>query len=72
MIRSEKFKYCVYESADSKESLVDMENDPGEMRNLVDDPKFRDVLVKHRKMLKKWIKLSNDKDGSKFVRKDNV
>lgn len=72
MIRSEKFKYCVYESGDNKESLVDMENDPGEMRNLVDDPKFRDVLVKHRRLLKEWIELSDDKDGSKFIRKDNA
>lgn len=72
MIRSEKFKYCVYESGDNKESLVDMENDPGEMRNLVDDPKFRDVLIKHRGLLKEWIKLSDDKDGSKFIRKDHA
>lgn len=68
MIRSQRFKYCAYESAESKESLVDMENDPGEMRNLLDDPKFQDVLVEHRRLLTEWIKLSDDKDGLKFVR----
>ena len=72
MIRSERFKYCVYESPGSKESLVDMENDPGEMRNLVDDPKFRDVLVAHRRLLAEWIELSDDKDGLKFIRKDHA
>ena len=27
MIRSHRFKYCAYDSADIKETLVDMEND---------------------------------------------
>jgi len=68
MIRSQRYKYCVYDSADSNESLVDMENDPGEMRNLVEDPQFRDVLAEHRRLLTDWSKLSNDKDGQKYVR----
>jgi len=67
MIRSRRFKYCVYDSIDSKESLVDMENDPGEMRNLVDDPQFRDVLAEHRRLLEDWVKISNDRDGLKYV-----
>ena len=72
MIRSHRFKYCAYDSADSKESLVDMENDPGEMRNLVDDSKFRDVLVAHRRLLREWVKMSDDIDGLKFIRKDHA
>jgi arylsulfatase A-like enzyme len=67
MIRSRRFKYCVYDSIDGKESLVDMENDPGEMRNLVDAPQFKDVLTEHRRLLADWIKISNDQDGSKYV-----
>jgi hypothetical protein len=47
-----------------------MENDPGEMTNLVDNPKYRDVLATHRKFLKEWIKTSNDKDGLKYLRND--
>ena len=69
MIQSATSTYCVYESAKSRESLVDMENDPGEMQNLVDDPKFRDVLVAHRRLLREWTKLSDDKDGLKFIRR---
>ncbi len=68
MIRSQKYKYCVYDSDDGNESLVDMENDPGEMRNLVDDPQFRNVLAEHRRFLVDWIKISDDKDGSRYVR----
>ena len=69
MIRSQRYKYCVYDSADSEESLVDLENDPGEMLNLVDDPKFNDVLAEHRRLLTDWIEISGDKEGLKYVRK---
>ncbi len=68
MIRSPKFKYSVDGSADKYESLIDMENDPGEMKNLVDEPKFRNVLVAHREFLKEWNKVSDDKQGSEFVK----
>ncbi|MHC4593450.1 MAG: sulfatase family protein [Planctomycetota bacterium] len=69
MIRSQRYKYCAFDEANSKESLVDMENDPGEMRNLVDDPKFQTVLAEHRRLLADWSKISDDKDGSKYVKK---
>jgi arylsulfatase A-like enzyme len=68
MIRSQRYKYCAYDDHNSKESLVDMENDPGEMRNLVDDPKFQKVLTEHRRLLADWSKLSGDKDASKYVK----
>jgi arylsulfatase A-like enzyme len=70
MIRSQRYKYCAFDDASSKESLVDMENDPGEMRNLVDDPRLRDVLVEHRRLLAEWSKTSRDDDASKYVRSD--
>ncbi len=70
MIRSRKYKYCAFNDPNSKESLVDMENDPGEMQNLVDDPRFKTVLAEHRKLLADWSKLSGDKDASEYLRKD--
>ncbi len=68
MIRSRRFKYCVYDYGESRESLVDMENDPGEMRNLAHDQQFREVLDKHRQFLKEWVETSGDTDGSKYIR----
>ncbi|MDP6545075.1 MAG: sulfatase-like hydrolase/transferase [Phycisphaerae bacterium] len=68
MIRSQRYKYCAFAIADKKELLVDMENDPGEMRNLVDDPKSQKVLTEHRRLLADWSKLSGDKDASKYVK----
>jgi arylsulfatase A-like enzyme len=69
MIRSEQYKYCAFADNDSKESLVDLEKDPGEMRNLVDDPTLKNVLADHRKLLADWSKLSSDKDASQYVKK---
>ena len=66
MIRSQRYKYCAFDETNSKESLVDMQYDPGEMRNLVDDPNFQQVLAAHRRLLADWSRISNDKDGSKY------
>ena len=68
MIRSRRYKYCAYSSADSAESLVDMENDPGEMRNLVDVPQFQDVLAEHRRLLAEWVEISDDREWSKYLK----
>ena len=67
MIQSQTFKYCVYASDAYQASLVDTQNDPGEMRNLIHDPKFEDVLVEHREFLAEWIHLSKDEDGMQYV-----
>ena len=67
MIRSRKFKYCAYEAPAGGESLVDMESDPGEMNNLVDEAQFQDVLAEHRGLLADWIRISDDKEGSKYL-----
>jgi choline-sulfatase len=67
MIRSERFKYCVYDASGGNESLVDMENDPGEMRNLAGDPRFRKVLAEHRGLLAEWTRLSDDREESKYI-----
>lgn len=72
MIRSQRYKYCAFDDPDSKESLVDMETDPGEIRNLVDDPEFQKVLAEHRRLLADWSKISGDDDASKYLRKDYI
>src|SRR5688500_7484339 len=40
MLRSTRYKYCVYDQGEHRESLVDMENDPGELVNLVGNTKL--------------------------------
>jgi arylsulfatase A-like enzyme len=52
MVRTDKYKYCIYSKGNQRESLVDMENDPGETINLATDPAYNSVLLKHRQLLK--------------------
>ena len=42
------------------EELYDLANDPHEIRNLAADPKFKEVLEKHRYLLEGWIKETGD------------
>ena len=67
MIRSQRFKYCVYDSEGFRESLVDMVDDPGELINLARMPEFRDALLAHQRLLQQWIKVSDDGEAEAFA-----
>lgn len=67
MIRSERFKYCVYNEGKIRESLVDMKSDPGELENLVSMPEYKNVLIEHRKYLEHWIEESGDGQAKAFA-----
>lgn len=51
MVRTERFKYCVYSWGAQRESLIDMQADPGEMTDLATNPKYWDVMARHRQLL---------------------
>lgn len=52
MVRSERFKYSVYQFGTHRESLIDLQKDPGETADLAMDPAYRDVLMEHRDLLR--------------------
>ena len=54
MIRTDRYKYCVYAHGQNRESLVDLEKDPGEMNNLARDPAQRETLLAMRERLRRW------------------
>jgi arylsulfatase A-like enzyme len=54
MLRAERYKYCVYAHGQNRESLVDLETDPGEMMNLARDPAHRATLLAFRERLRAW------------------
>jgi arylsulfatase A-like enzyme len=54
MVRTERYKYCLYNRGQQRESLVDMQADPGEMTNLAKDPDYRAVLLQHRGLLARF------------------
>jgi choline-sulfatase len=60
MVRSRRYKYCIYSEGRRRESLVDMEKDPGEMENLAESDAYRDILQRHRGMLAEFRKITND------------
>ncbi len=67
MIRSERFKYCVYNEGEIRESLVDMKHDPGEMKNLTSLTEYKDALIEHRNYLNQWIEESGDVEAKAFA-----
>ena len=67
MIRTQKYKYCAFRLKESKEFLVDMADDPGELQNLVDAPRFQDILSEQRALLAEWSDRSADRDISSYL-----
>jgi len=60
MLRSERYKYCVYDTGEHRESLVDMERDPGETTNLAGKSDYSSVLEEHRRYLKEFSATTRD------------
>ena len=48
-----------------KEELYDVSKDPRELKNLADDPNYKDELTKLRRVLSRWEKATADKVPSK-------
>ena len=67
MVRTDDFKYAVYDLGEHRESLVDMKNDPGEMKNLATLPEYRGALIEHRGFLNQWIEESGDTEAKAFT-----
>jgi arylsulfatase A-like enzyme len=61
MVCSGRYKYWVYAKGDRLEQLVDLEKDPGEMKNFATDPAYADVLARHRQYLREWVETNNGK-----------
>jgi choline-sulfatase len=60
MVRTERYKYCVFSRGQRRESLVDMQADPGETVNLAADPACRGLLLRHRGLLAQFGKEQHD------------
>ncbi len=60
MLRTERFKYSVYDRGKYREQLHDMQNDRQEMHNLAADPNYREVLTEHRRRMAEWCKQTED------------
>lgn len=70
MVRSERFKYCLYSQGTRRESLIDLQADPGEMTDLAADPKHRETLLAHRAMLARFAREHNDAKAAEMLADD--
>lgn len=60
MLRSRRYKYCLYSLGTQRESLVDMQLDPGEMHNLTRKAEHRKTLLEHREYLRDFARKHHD------------
>jgi len=60
MMRTENFKYYIFDQGKQPEMLIDMKSDPGEMENLVGNPDYKKVLAEHRNLFTQYKKESGD------------
>ena len=60
MVRTKRYKYCLYGSLKNREQLFDMYQDPGEMVNLAVEARYAEELARHRGLLKAWIEETGD------------
>ncbi len=54
MVVSKRFKYMRYDEGAHREQLMDLQHDPGEMRNAAHDPDMTEVLKEHQRLFTKW------------------
>jgi arylsulfatase A-like enzyme len=60
MVRTARYKYCVYSWGQDREQLFDLALDPGEMVDLTVEARYRDVLANHRERLRRWCQETHD------------
>lgn len=67
MVRSERYKYCLYDTLQHREELFDLKNDPGEKINLAGVKTFHASLVNHRKYLDAFATKYNDSYAKRML-----
>jgi choline-sulfatase len=67
MLRTGRFKYCIYDSGNHREQLIDLKDDPGEMKNLAEATDYKDVLDTHRQLLRGWVERIGDKIAAEYI-----
>lgn len=64
MVRTDKYKYVLYDTGLYREQLYDMSDNRLEMRNLAVENRYQEVLKAHRAMLAEWMERHPAKGGS--------
>jgi len=54
VVRTPDFKYMHFSIGEPAEALYDLNNDPGEMKNLAKEPDAQEEVLRHRRLLEAW------------------
>jgi arylsulfatase A-like enzyme len=60
MVRSARYKYVAFDWGKNPEQLFDLQNDPGELKNLATDSVHAGTVRQHRRMLADWKERTGD------------
>ncbi len=67
MLRDRRYKYVW--NATAQDELYELDSDPGELKNRIDDPELRDELVRLRARLAAWMEATDDTLHNRFIRR---
>lgn len=68
MVRTDRFKYSIYDLGNHRESLIDMEKDPLEMTNLARNPEYNSTLKLHQNNLKEFAEKNGDSEALEILK----
>jgi N-sulfoglucosamine sulfohydrolase len=54
------------------EEFFDIESDPNNLNNLIDDPKFQDEIANHRAILDQWMEKTKDPIHAAFQNREDL
>jgi arylsulfatase A-like enzyme len=66
IVRTERYKYIVYERGRQREQLFDLQNDREEMVDLSVNTDYEQVLDAHRERLLQWVAETDDVFGERY------
>jgi arylsulfatase A-like enzyme len=55
MVRTAKYKYTIYNEGEAREQLFDVEEDPLEKNNLINNTSMKNILSLHRTILSRQL-----------------
>jgi arylsulfatase A-like enzyme len=67
LLRTDRYKYIVYDSGTPREQFIDLAQDPGEMNNAASEPACSEEIKRHRRLLKEWYHENHENLGEEYI-----
>jgi choline-sulfatase len=69
MVVADRYKYMLYDEGEHREQLIDLQDDPGEMRNAANNPAYTAILGKQREIFEATWSGSHGRHSKKWSEK---